>query len=90
MHLETFVKSILYFKMLGNEKRFRFRQLCAELLTIELEGDFKNKIFPSLDQATLISVVKKYEKTISQKKLKHFKGNLDFFSRKLDLFANWF
>jgi hypothetical protein len=66
------------FSMIGNEKRFRFRQLAAELLMIELESDFQNRIFPSLDQATLIKTIKKYEKGISQKKLRFFVGNLDF------------
>jgi hypothetical protein len=66
------------FTFLGKEKRFRFRQLAAELLAIELEGDFKNLIFPSLDQQTLISIIKKYEKLVSPKKLKFFKGNLDY------------
>jgi hypothetical protein len=66
------------FKFIGNDKRFRFRQLAAELLTIELEGDFKNMIFPSLDQQTLIATLKKYEKVVSPRKLKFFKSNLDY------------
>lgn len=66
------------FKMIGNEKRFRFRQLAAELLMIELESDFQNRIFPSLDQATLIAAIKKYEKSVSPKKLKFFIANLDY------------
>ena len=33
------------FNFLGNDKRFRFRQLAAELLLLELEGDFENKVF---------------------------------------------
>lgn len=66
------------FGYLGNEKRFRYRQLAAELLTIELEADFENMIFPGLDLPTMIATVKKYEKAVSPNKLKFFKGNLDY------------
>jgi|GEM_PF-1271467 len=66
------------FSYLGKEKRFRFRQLAAELLLIELDGDFKHMIFPSLDQRTLILAIKKYEKAVSSKKVSFLTGNLDF------------
>ncbi len=72
------------FRYLGAEKRFRFRQLAAELLLLELEGDFENKVFPSLDINTMISAVKKYEKKIGSQKIKFFKGNLDFMERSLN------
>ncbi|MBX2968468.1 MAG: DUF262 domain-containing protein [Cyclobacteriaceae bacterium] len=78
------------FSYFGTEKRFRFRQLAAELLTIELEGDFKNKIFPSLDQETLIKTIKKYEKSVSAKKLKFFIGNLDFLVSSLNYLLTGF
>ncbi len=68
-----------FFNYLGREKRFRWRQLAAEMLLLELESDFDNKIFPNLDLPTLINNgIKKYEKNISPKKIKFFKGNLDF------------
>jgi hypothetical protein len=78
------------FTYLGNEKRFRFRQLAAELLLLELEGDFENKIFPSLDINTMVSGVLKYERTISRKKLQFFKGNLDFMERSLNMLLGAF
>ena len=65
------------FEYLGREKRFRWRQLTAELLTLELESDFKNKVFPSLDLPSMIDVVKRYETKISDTKVKTFKANLD-------------
>lgn len=78
------------FKHIGVEKRFRFRQLAAELLTLELEGDFVNKIFPSLDQATLIETIKKYEKSISPRKVKNFHGNLDILWQSLNYLLTGF
>ena len=44
----------LIFGYLGNEKRFRWRQLAAELLSLELESDFKNRVFPSLDLHSML------------------------------------
>lgn len=74
-----------FFNYLGKEKRFRWRHLAAEMLMLELESDFNNKIFPSLDLKTLIeNGVKKYEKNISPKKIKFFKGNLDFLHNSLN------
>ncbi len=78
------------FKLLGKDKRFRFRQLAAELLTIELEGDFKSLIFPSLDQASLIATAKKYEKTISQSKIRFFRSNLDYLVESLNYLLTGF
>jgi len=66
------------FGFLGTEKRFRFRQLAAELLLLELDGDFDNKIFPSLDINTMVAGVQKYEKKIGKQKLRFYKGNLDY------------
>ena len=78
------------FDYLGNEKRFRFRQLAAELLLLELDGDFKNKIFPALDLNTMISATVRYEKKISSQKLKFFKGNLDYLERSLNMLLGAF
>ena len=78
------------FNYLGNEKRFRFRQLAAELLLLELDGDFKNKIFPSLDLKTMIEATIKYEKRISNQKLKFYRGNLDFMERSFNMFLGAF
>jgi len=72
------------FNYFGKEKRFRWRQLCAELLTLELEGDFDNKIFPSLDIKSMINCIKKYEHQISKKKITFFKGNLDYLYNSLN------
>ena len=78
------------FTYLGTEKRFRFRQLAAELLLLELEGDFVNKVFPSLDINTMISGVKKYQKNIGRKKLQNFKGNLDYIEKSLNMLLSAF
>lgn len=72
------------FNYLGNDKRFRLRLLCAELLHLELESAFKHSIFPGLDLATLIKTCTKYEKEISKSKLKFFKGNLDYLQHSLN------
>lgn len=79
-----------FFNYLGNEKRFRFRQLAAELLLLELDGDYNNKIFPSLDLNTMINAVKKYEKKIGSQKLKFYKGNLDYMERSLNMLLGAF
>lgn len=65
------------FVLMGSDKRFRLRLLAAELLLLELDGDFKNKIFPSLELKSLIVALEKYKKDISLVKLKFYKGNLD-------------
>ena len=85
---ETFVKikeTHPIFKMFGEEKRFRFRQLAAEMLLLELEGDFKNKVFPGLDLPTFRAAIKKYEKVIAEKHITFFKGNLDYIHQSLNL-----
>ncbi len=73
------------FNILGKEKRFRFRQLAAELLLLELESDFDNKIFPDIELSSLINAIKKYEEDISNKKISFYKGNLDFLHRSLNV-----
>jgi len=78
------------FNYLGNEKRFRYRQLAAELLKLELEGDFKNKVFPSLDLDSMLATIKKYEKNISERKLRFFKGNLDYLNNSLNILLTAF
>lgn len=78
------------FGLLGPEKRFRLRQLAAELLTLELEGDYKNIVFPDLDLKTMVSVAKKYEKDISEKKVKYFHGNLEYLYNSLNLLISGF
>ncbi len=78
------------FTYLGNEKRFRFRQLAAELLLLELDGDFKNKIFPALDLNTMIAGTKKYKKRISKQKFRFYKGNLDYMERSLNMLLGAF
>lgn len=80
----------LLFTYLGKEKRFRFRQLAAELLLLELDGDFDNKIFPALDLKTMIAAVKKYSKKIGRQNLKNYKGNLDFMANSLNMFLGAF
>lgn len=78
------------FKYLGTEKRFRFRQLAAELLLLELEGDYDNKVFCSLDLKTMIDGVKKYSKRIGKQKLKNYKSNLDFMESSLNMLLGAF
>lgn len=73
------------FKMMGKEKRFRLRQLAAEMLLLQLEGDFTNLVFPGLDLPTFISVINKYEKNISEKQITFFRGNLDFLHQSLNM-----
>ncbi|MFC1967184.1 HNH endonuclease family protein [Chloroflexota bacterium] len=78
------------FTYLGNEKRFRWRQLAAELLTLEVEGDFNNKVFPSLDLKSMINIVQKHESILSNKKVNTFKSNLDFLHRSLNVILTAF
>ncbi|GAG08688.1 unnamed protein product, partial [marine sediment metagenome] len=78
------------FKYLGKEKRFRWRQLSAELLTLELESDFDNKVFPSLDLPSMINVIKKYERNISTRKVRLFKSNLDYLNNSLNMILTAF
>jgi len=78
------------FDYFGKEKRFRWRQLAAELLTLELESDFKHKVFPGLDLLSMIDTVKKYEPNISQTKVKILKANLNFLHSSLNLILTAF
>lgn len=78
------------FEYLGKEKRFRWRQLTAELLTLELESDFKNKVFPSLDLPSMLDVVKRYETKISGTKVNTFKANLNFLHESLNVILTAF
>ncbi len=78
------------FVALGKDKRFRWRQLAAEMLLIELEGDFDNKVFPDLDLPSLVTASKKYEKTISRNKVRNFNGNLDFLYNGLNIILTAF
>ncbi|ASV29877.1 HNH endonuclease family protein [Maribacter cobaltidurans] len=78
------------FKFLGTERRFRFRQLAAELMTLEFEGDFDNLIFPSLDIHTLTGTIKKYEKKVPKRQLKFFKGNLDYMHNSINMLLGAF
>lgn len=78
------------FGYLGREKRFRFRQLCAELLLLELYSDFENNIFPSLDLKALIKATKDHEKDLHDKKLKFFRGNLDYLHDSLNMMLTAF
>lgn len=72
------------FALQGYDKRFRLRLLCAELLMLELESDFRNKVFPDLSIDTFKDVLKRYEKHISKKKVSFFKGNLDYLHQSLN------
>jgi hypothetical protein len=66
-----------FFGYLGNEKRFRWRQLAAEMLLIELEADFHERILPDIDLPALIAAAKRYERRVSTSKTRRFIGNLD-------------
>lgn len=74
------------FALMGSDKRFRLRLLAAEMLLLELEGDFKNKVFPSLELKSFITALEKYKdkESISTAKLKFFKGNLDLLHSSLN------
>ena len=78
------------FEYLGREKRFRWRQLTAELLTLELESNFKNMTFPGLDLPSMLDVVKKYETNISEAKVRIFKANLNFLHESLNVILTAF
>jgi hypothetical protein len=53
------------------------RLLAAEMLLLELEGNFEHKIFPSLELKSFIVAIEKYKKVVSATKLKFYNGNLD-------------
>lgn len=78
------------FEYLGVEKRFRWRQLAAELLLIELEGDFERKSFPELDLKSLENAAKKYKKDIPKNHVKSLKANLDFLHSSLNIMLTAF
>ncbi|NQT79912.1 MAG: DUF262 domain-containing protein [Candidatus Aminicenantes bacterium] len=73
------------FTLLGKEKRFRWRQLAAEMLLLELETDFKHNVFPSLDLASFINVLKKYKRNISRRTITFYKGNLSIMHTGLNI-----
>ncbi len=67
----------LIFHLLGEDGRFRFRLLAAELLLLELKGDFKHGIFPALDLDTFKENLEKYKNNVDPAKVTFLKGNLD-------------
>ena len=77
-------ESNLLFTLVGGDKRFRLRLLAAEMLLLELEGDFDNRLFPSLELQSFIAALNKYKKTVSSKKLTYYKGNLYLLYRGLN------
>ncbi len=79
-----------FFNYFGKEKRFRWRQLAAEMLLIELESDFKNHIFPNLDLPSLVKAAKTYEKKIPVGKVRSFTANLDFLHYGLNILLTAF
>jgi hypothetical protein len=78
------------FTYLGKEKRFRFRQLAAEMFLLEVDGDFGKKTFPSLDLESMLQAIKKHENNISQRKVRFFRGNLDFLHQSLNIILTAF
>ena len=78
------------FNYLKNDKRFRFRQLAAELLMLELETDFDSLIFPSLDKSSMLKIVKKYETEISKSKIQQCEKNLEFLYNSLNYLLTGF
>lgn len=72
------------FSLMKDDKRFRLRLLAAEMLLLELESDFKNKIFPGLDLQNFISMLDKYKTSISSTKRTSYKGNLDILHTSLN------
>ncbi len=66
------------FKMLGPDKRFRLRQLAAELLLIELESDFRTLTFPDIELDSLIDAAISYKDKIDIHKVAHVRTVLDF------------
>ncbi|TMI67874.1 MAG: DUF262 domain-containing protein [Bacteroidetes bacterium] len=79
-----------FFTYLGTEKRFRWRQLAAEMLLIELESDFDRMVLTNIDLPALQAASTKYEKTIPSNRVKAFKGNLDFLDRSLNIILTAF
>jgi len=79
-----------FFTYFGKEKRFRWRQLAAEMLLIELEGNFQRKIFPDLDLPALVKAAKDYQSKIPAAKVRTFKGNLDLLNLSLNIILTAF
>jgi hypothetical protein len=73
------------FKLMGKDKRFRFRLLAAEFLLLELETDFDSMSFPELTLQKFREVIGKYSKKISIKKETFYVGNLEFLHSSLNL-----
>jgi hypothetical protein len=55
------------FARLGKEKRFRWRQLAAEMLLIELESDFKKKNIYDIDLKSLLKALSTMKKASHEK-----------------------
>jgi len=72
------------FKQLPKEKRFRYRLLAAELLNLELEGDFEHAVFPGLDLESLLACIKTYKREVPKKKLSFYLGTLDMLYKSLN------
>ncbi len=78
------------FSSLGPEKRFRWRQLAAEMLALELEGDYNKMTFPDLGLHSMKNIAKTYEKNIPKKKIDAFNANLDFLFNSLHVLLTAF
>ena len=78
------------FNYLGKEKRFRWRQLAAEMLLIELEGDFEKKAFPDIDLPSLIYAIKKYENRVPSGKFSSYIGILNTLNESLNMILSAF
>ena len=76
------------FSVIGGDKRFRLRLLAAEMLLLELEGDFDDNVFPSLELRNFIWAIDKYKEKISARKLTFFKGNVDMLYGSLSCFLS--
>ena len=73
------------FSMLSKEKRFRWRLLAAEFLLLGLETDYNKEIFPNLDYKAFKCALRKYQRHISSKIIKHITGNLDILHQSLNV-----
>jgi hypothetical protein len=78
------------FNHIGKERRFRFRQLAAELLMLELKTDFDNLIFPDLNKKSMLKVVKEYKSTLPESKVAKCENNLDFLYNSLNYLVTAF
>jgi len=85
---DTFVKireTHPLFNEMNGDKRFRFRQLSAELLLLELESNFENFVFPGTDIDTFKIALEKYKRDIPKHTIKSLKGNLDVLYSSLNI-----